>query len=63
MPQRLSPSEVRDLLHEKLDAMLQECDSVADHAAWGRTVHDLESLCRPIQRTVETLLEKCSIDC
>ena len=39
-----APFEVRDLLHEKLDALLQECDSVADHAALGRTVHDLDDL-------------------
>ena len=32
MPERLSASEVRDLLHAKLDSLLQECDTVAENA-------------------------------
>jgi len=42
MPKRLSASEVRDLLHAKLDALLQECETVAENAQHGRTVHDLD---------------------
>ena len=39
-----SPSsvDVRSLLHEKLDAMLHDCDQVADAAAYGQTLNDLE---------------------
>jgi len=32
MPERLSASEVHDLLHAKLDALLQECETVAENA-------------------------------
>jgi len=42
MPERLSASEVRDLLHAELDSLLQECDIVAESAQHGRTVHDLD---------------------
>jgi hypothetical protein len=36
-----SPS-LRDLLHEKFDALLDECDFVMDTAKHGRTFHDLD---------------------
>ena len=46
MPERLTASEVRDLLHAKLDSLLPECNTVAENAAdnaeHGRTVHDLD---------------------
>ena len=32
MPERLSASEVHDLLHAKLDALLQECETVTENA-------------------------------
>jgi protein involved in sex pheromone biosynthesis len=35
-------SDVRALLHEKLDAMLDECDLVMDNAAFGQILHDLD---------------------
>jgi hypothetical protein len=37
----ISPS-VRDLLHEKFDALLDECDLVMETAEYGRTFHDLD---------------------
>jgi len=38
-----SPSpDVRELLREKLDAMLDDCEKVMDNAAYGRTIHDLD---------------------
>jgi len=38
-----SPSPtVRDLLVERLDALLTDCDNVMDQSALGRTVHDLD---------------------
>ena len=38
-----SPSPgLRTFLHERLDAMLDDCDQIADHAAYGRFVHDLD---------------------
>jgi len=40
-----SPSptpDVRAFLHERLDAILDDCDKVATTAAYGRTVHDLD---------------------
>jgi hypothetical protein len=36
-----SPS-VRDLLVERLDALLDECNQVMDEAAYGQTIHDLD---------------------
>ena len=40
-PESPSP-DVRTLLHEKLDAMLQDCETVMDNAAFGQTVHNLD---------------------
>jgi hypothetical protein len=38
-----SPSPgVRELLHEKLDALLADCDKITNNAAYGRTIHDLD---------------------
>ena len=37
MKPSLSSSEVRALLHERLDALLSDCDKVMDSAAYGRT--------------------------
>ena len=38
-----SPSpDVRAFLHERLDAMLDDCDHVANNAAFGRYIHDLD---------------------
>ena len=42
MKPSLSSSEVRALLHERLDALLSDCDKVMDSAAYGRTLHDLD---------------------
>jgi len=40
-----SPSpDVRDLLHERLDTLLNECNQVMDNADYGQTIHDLEDL-------------------
>ena len=36
-------SEVRAFLHERLDVLLDEGGLVAEHAAFGQTLHDLES--------------------
>jgi hypothetical protein len=36
------PPGVRELLHERLDALLADCDQIADNAAYGRTLHDLD---------------------
>ena len=39
-----SPSSaVRTLLHEKLDAMLDECDLVMDNAEFGQVLNDLDN--------------------
>jgi hypothetical protein len=37
------PTANRDLLHEKLDALLDEGDRVADNAEYGKTFDDLEN--------------------
>jgi hypothetical protein len=38
-----SPSPaIRELLHEKLDALLADCDKITNNAAHGRTLHDLD---------------------
>ena len=38
-----SPSpDVRDLLRERLDTLLDECDQVMDNADYGQTIHDLD---------------------
>ena len=41
-PSSLFSSEVRALLHERLDALLSDCDTVMDSAAYGHTLHDLD---------------------
>ena len=41
-PERLSASEVHDLFHAKIDSLFQECETVAENAPHGRTVHDLD---------------------
>jgi hypothetical protein len=50
----------RELLHEKLDALLDECDGVADRAAFGQTLNDLEDFFLNKGRTFlqETFQEK-----
>jgi len=42
MRSRSPQSDVRELLHESLDALLTDCDKIADNAAYGRTLHDLD---------------------
>ena len=42
MKPSLSSSEVRALFHERLDALLPDCDKVMDSAGYGRTLHDLD---------------------
>jgi hypothetical protein len=37
-----TPTNVRDILHEKLDALLDDCDTVMDNAAFGQIIHDLD---------------------
>ena len=32
----------RELLHARLDALLDDCDLVADHSAYGETFDDME---------------------
>jgi len=34
--------DVRDLLHERLNILLDECNQVMDNAAYGQTIHDLD---------------------
>jgi hypothetical protein len=38
----LSPSDVHALLHEKLEALLQESEQVMDNAAHGQLLNDLD---------------------
>jgi len=40
-PCRTSPA-VRALLHERLDALIDESDIVSENAAYGQTLNDLE---------------------
>ena len=42
MPPTSPPLGVRDLLVERLDSLLSECDQVMDDAAYGQTIHDLD---------------------
>ena len=42
MRSRILSPDVRALLHEKLDALLADCEKVAANAAYGQTVHDLD---------------------
>jgi len=42
MPLPSPSSAVRDLLVERLDALLDDCDKVMDQSAYGQTVHDLD---------------------
>jgi len=37
-----SPADLHALLHEKLDALLADCDQVMDTAQHGQTLHDLD---------------------
>jgi hypothetical protein len=37
-----SPPDIRTFLHERLDALLDDCDKVGDNAAYGRYIHDLD---------------------
>jgi hypothetical protein len=55
-----SPSEIRALLHEKLDALLDECDQVGDNAAYGQYLDDTEEffLTKGRQFLQETFQEK-----
>ena len=43
MHSRTHSPDVRALLYEKLDALLADCDHVADNAQYGRTLHDLDN--------------------
>ena len=40
--QPLSPPALRNPLTEKFHALLDECDLVADHSAYGETLNDME---------------------
>ena len=42
MHSRIPSPDIRALLHEKLDALLADCDRVAENANYGRTLHDLD---------------------
>ena len=42
MPTRSPTPDVRDLLRERLDTLLDECNQVTDNAAYGQTIHDLD---------------------
>ena len=48
--------DIRALLHEKLDALLAECDLVIDKAEHGRTFHDLDDFF-----CTKTLKELCGM--
>jgi hypothetical protein len=41
-PARFASPELRSLLHEKLDALLDECNLVMDNAKHGRAFRDLD---------------------
>jgi hypothetical protein len=43
MPSASPAPTRRELLHAKLDALLDECDLVADHSAYGETFDDMEN--------------------
>ena len=40
-PQTSSP-DIRAFLHERLDALLDDCHQVGNNAAYGRYIHDLD---------------------
>ena len=43
-----SPSpDVRGLLRERLDTLLDECNQVMDNADYGQTIHDLDDFILP----------------
>jgi hypothetical protein len=42
MTSSTSPTQVRDLLVDRLDALLAECDQVMDNAKYGRAFHDFD---------------------
>ena len=71
MPLPSDSPEIRALLHEKLDALLDECNLVIDSAEHGRTFHDLddfvctkghdflqEVLQQKLQETITTIEKK-----
>ena len=37
-----SPSDIRAFLHERLDALLDDCHKVSNTAAYGRYIHCLD---------------------
>ena len=37
-----SSPDIRAFLHERLDALLDDCHKVGDNAAYGRYIHDLD---------------------
>jgi hypothetical protein len=43
MPSRLSPSEVKIALHERLDLFLTGCDQATSQSKFGQTFDDLEN--------------------
>jgi hypothetical protein len=53
-------SDVRDLLFAKFEALLDECDLVADNAAYGETLDDMDEffLTKGRQFLQETFQEK-----
>jgi hypothetical protein len=42
MASRPSSEEIRSLLYDRFEALLQECEQVMDNAAYGQAVHDLD---------------------
>jgi IS1 family transposase len=59
-----SPSAPRSHLHAKLDALLDECDLVADHSAFGQTFDNMENFFlvqgrQFLQETFQEKLQEC----
>jgi len=54
----------RELLHAKLDALLDECDLVSSAAAYGQTLNDMEEFFltkgrKFLQETFQEKLQEC----
>jgi hypothetical protein len=58
-PPAPSSPTVRDLLVEKLDALLDECNLVMDNAAFGQTLHDLDDFfCTKGQQFIQEVFQQ-----
>jgi hypothetical protein len=60
----VSPSSIRELLHARLDSLLDECDHVSANSAYGQTLNDLEDFFltkgrKFLQETFQEKLQEC----